>query len=385
MAKRRIEDLDRNLKARDAKGAGRLRWVPADRSFTVRGLAWFHENGGRFWRLPVRAREKVREPVWNLAQCPAGAHLAFKSNTSTLAVRVTNRDTGYMPHMASTGSNGLFLYVGPPGRMRPWAAAIPERRSATFERLLFRGVARRTREFRLYLPLYKPLDALEVGLSPGARLLPPSAPTVKKPVVFYGTSITQGGCASTAGSDFVSTVGRRLNLDAVNLGFSGNGRGEPELAELIAEIDAALYVLDYAANVDAARLGRTLPRFVRILRDGHPSTPILLVTNLLAASYDFAPERRRVLEDRRDIMMAFYVRRRRSGDRHIHLADGFGLLPFGADALTVDGVHLSDHGFQIVAERLAAVIEQILLLDSEHPARPRGPRRRPVLPGKHVP
>jgi len=365
MAKRRVEDLDRNLKTRDTKGAGRLRWIPAaDPRFTVRGLAWFDENGGRFWRLPERAREKVREPVWHLAQCPAGAHLAFRSNTSAVAVRATNRDTGHMPHMASTGSNGLFLYVGPPERMRPWAAAIPDRKSATFERLLFRGVARRMREFRLYLPLYKPLDALEVGLGPGARILPPSALTIEKPVVFYGTSITQGGCTSTAGSDFVSTVGRRLNLNAINLGFSGNGRGEPELAELIAEIDAALYVLDYAANVDPARLRRTLPRFVRILRDRRPSTPILLVTNLCAASYDFSPERRHVLEDRRDIMMAFYVRRRRGGDRRIHLADGFGLLPFGADALTVDGVHLSDHGFQIVAERLAPIIEQILLRDT---------------------
>jgi len=355
----------KTVKARAANHDGGLRWLSAaDGRFTVRGLAWFAENQGRFCRLPLRAAGKVREPVWQLAQCPASARIAFRSNATSLSARFTNADTGFMDHMACTGSNGLFLYSGAPGRMRPWAVSRLDMSTVSCECTLFAGVEKKMREFRLYLPLYKGLESLELGLNRGTRVLPPSPLAVDKPVVFYGTSITQGGCASTAGSDFVSTLGRRLNLDVVNLGFSGNGQGEPELAELIGEIDASLYVLDYLANVDAPRLRRTLPRFVEILRRQRPQTPILLLTNLCYSQYDFSPGTRQALEDKRDITMEFYVRQRRRGDGNIHLADGFGLIPFGTDAAYVDGAHPADHGFQLMAERLAPFVEQILLRDS---------------------
>ena len=350
--------------ARKASGSlsGGLRWLAAGgRRFTIRGLAWLEENGGNFSRLPLRAKGVVREPVWNLAQCPASARVAFRSDTTRLAVRAANPDAGLMMHMPATGSRGLALYCGGPQRMRPWGTAIPQQDDVSYETTFFTGLKKEVREFRLYLPLYKGLHSLAIGLDRGARILRPSPPTLPRPLVFYGTSITQGGCASTAGTDFVSAVGRMLNLDVVNLGFSGNGKGEPELAALIREIDAALYVLDYVANVTPARLRWTLPRFVRVLREKRPRTPILLVTNICYARYDYSPEVRRVIEAKRDIMMDYYVRARKRGDRDLHLADGFGLVRLGDDGATVDGVHLTDHGFRLMADGLAPIIERIIL------------------------
>ena len=347
------------------RAKGPEKWVSAaDRRLTVRGLAWFDENEGRFSRLPLRAEGHVRTDVWFLAQCPASARVAFRSDTTSLAVRVANATADHMPHMPSTGSNGLCLYCGTPGRMRPWATAVPDPASASFERPLLQAVTKKVRDYRLYLPLYTAIESLDLKFSKGARILRPSPPALEKPAVFYGTSITQGGCASTAGSDFVSSIGRQLNIDVVNLGFSGNGRGEPEVAEFIREIDAALYVLDYAANVDDKTLRRTLPAFVRILREKRPQTPILLLTNVCFSSFDFSPATRQTLEARRDTMMEFYVKQRRGGDRNVHLADGFALIPFGTDCAYVDGVHPTDHGFSMMAERLAPFIEQILLRDT---------------------
>ena len=344
----------------------RPRWISvSDGRIPVRGLAWFAENRGSFSRLPIRAQQVVREPVWDLAQSPASARLAFRSNTTELTVRVTNSDTGFMSHMPLTGSSGLALYAGVPGRMRYWTTAIPDQQDPTFERQLFSGIPGKMREFRLYLPLYKPLKSLDVCVSPGARVLAPSPARLPLPVVFYGTSITQGGCASTAGSDFVSTLGRDLDLDVINLGFSGNGRGDPELAKLMTEVESALYVLDYVANADAATLRRTLPRFVKILRKARPATPILLITNLCYANYDFSAAGRSVHEEKRDIIIDFYVRQRRRGDTSIHLADGFSLIPFGVPCVTVDGGHPADHGFHLMAKRLAPVIERILLRDDQ--------------------
>ena len=362
MAKKSIEQLDKNLKAKAVRDADALRWRDAtQKPFTVRGLAWHAENKGRLCRLPLRAEGTVRGPVWDLAQHTAGARIAFRSDATNMAVRVTNTDAGMMPHMPLTGQRGVALYAGEPGRMRYWVTGIPEQGCATFERPLFEGITKKLREYRLYLPLYKGVDRIEIALNKGARVLPPSPPALPKPLVVYGTSITHGGCASTAGGDFPSALGRRLNLDTINLGFSGNGKGETEMAELIREVDAALYVLDYAANVDNKRLHCTLPRFVKALRAKRPETPILMVTSPFYARSNHSAQVRRDQEAKRDTMIAAYARLRKQGDANVHLADGWALIPFGTEGAYVDGVHPTEHGFQLMADRLAPFVDMILL------------------------
>jgi len=323
------------------------------------------ENKGAFFRLPMRGQKSVRQPVWDLAQCPASANIAFRSDTTSLVIKALTRDAGHMSHMTLVGSNGLALFAGNPGcKLRLWRTAGPDQGNTAFERVLLENLPKKMREFRLYLPLYKALDKLELGLTPGAVILPPSPYALPKPVVFYGTSITQGGCANTAGTDFVSSLGRMLNLNMINLGFSGNGRGEPELARLIAEIDASLYVLDYAANTNAGDMRKTLPAFIKILRAARPKTPIMLVSQISYAALAFDPGTRERIDGTRECMMENYLRQRRKGDANIYFTDGAGLIPFGADNATVDGAHPTDHGFQLMAERLAPAIERILMADS---------------------
>ena len=274
MAKR-IDQLDKNFKLQAARKDDHLRWLDSsDHRLTMRGLAWYRENKRRFNRLPLRARKTVRPDVWTLARCPSSARLCFKSDTTHLSVKVTNAESTHMPHMPESGQSGLALYVGEPHRMRPWRMAIPPVGKAQYDSMLLEKLPKAMREYTLYLPLYNYPEKLELGFSKGARFEPPSSSDFARPVVFYGTSITQGGCASTAGSDFVSTIGRLLNLDVINLGFSGNGRGEPEVARLIGEMEASLFVLDYAGNVSPEGLTETLPEFYRILRRKHPGTRI---------------------------------------------------------------------------------------------------------------
>jgi lysophospholipase L1-like esterase len=152
-----------------------------------------------------------------------------------------------------------------------------------------------------------------------------------------------------------------LNIDVINLGFAGNGWGEPEVAGLAGEIGASLFVLDYAANCDPARLRKTLPGFVRVLRQRHPETPILLVSCLAFSQYGFVADTRAALESKRNIMLEFYSAQRKRGEKNIHFADGFGLLPFGSDNALVDGVHPTNHGYAVISQRLAPIIEQILM------------------------
>lgn len=358
----RIENLDKNFKVAGTVGDEGLVWLDAhDPRLTLRGLGWPRESGERFSRLPLRAKGVVRPEVWGLAQCPAGVNVGFKTDSPTLAIRVRTDGFGRMGHMAETGIRGACLFGGPPGRMKAWATAVPALDGDRFASTFFKDLPRRTREFAIYMSLYNAPQSFEIGLCPDATIAPPSPPVLARPVVFYGTSITQGGCASVPGHDFVSSIGRLLNLHTINLGFSGNGRGESEVARLVAEIDAEMFVLDYAANASPESLAGTLPAFYGILRAAHPQTPILLVSRVCYWRAGWNPEQMTWHEDLRDAAIAFYIAARRGGDRNLHFVDGQSLISLGDAGAQVDGVHPTDHGFALMAERLAPCIERLLL------------------------
>ncbi|OPZ29299.1 MAG: hypothetical protein BWZ02_01040 [Lentisphaerae bacterium ADurb.BinA184] len=324
---KKISQVDRNFRVQAPGGAG-WRWhrVPSSR-FEVRGLPWFDENDGAFIRLPRRG---------------------------------DNGRVVSMTHMTVTGQSGLMVYAGPPGQLLPLRGAYPPPDKPEYEAVVFEGFERRLRELTVYLPLYNSLRSLAVGLDRGACLRTIAPPALPKPVVFYGTSITQGGCACTPGADYISTVCRMLNLDYVNLGFSGNGRGEPEMAELVGEIDAGLFVLDYVANTSAQSLADTLPGFYRTLRTAHPETPILLLSRISFWPACHSAARLAEQEAQRDVLIRFYADTRGAGDRNLHFADGEALIRYGEDLAYVDGVHPTDHGFWLMAERLAPFLRKIL-------------------------
>ena len=122
----------------------------------------------------------------------------------------------------------------------------------------------------------------EIGLPADAKLSKAEPyknedSSLRKPIVFYGTSITQGGCASRPGMVHTAILQRRLDHPVVNLGFSGNGKMEPEVVELMAEIDASCFVIDCLPNMDAKEVAERTEPLVRKLREAQPKTPILLV------------------------------------------------------------------------------------------------------------
>lgn len=340
----------------------KTRWLAGtDKRFTVRGLGWYSEDRS-FRRLPPRAKDIVPPGVWSNSLCSSGAHLCFRSDTAEMRVRVKVDGASRMHHMPATGQSGVALFQGEPYRKRPWGQAFPSPPDNTeYEGCLFSGVSRIMREYTLYLPLYNGVEKLQIGLSPGAKIAKPSPCVIDKPVVFYGTSITMGGCAHTPDGDYPSIIARRLNLHAINLGFSGAGRGEPEVAGFIAEIAAAMFVLDYAGNADEKLLRKTLPPFVQILRKKHPTTPILLLSRTLGYGAHYSTSSWQTFEARRDAIIHYYSRMRRAGDANIHFIDGNVLAPPCTDLIHSDGGHPTSVGFQMIADRLAPQLENILL------------------------
>lgn len=359
----RIDKLDRNMRSQGAARTA-LEWhAPAVAPLQVTGLPWFGEER-RYRRLPVRPVPPIPPAVDELANCPAGAQVRFRSDSRQVAVRVKLTRAADMVHMPATGQCGVDLYVGDGAAARFYNVTKYNLREAAYEILLFDQPVRALRSFTLNLPLYMGVEAMEVGLEPGSRIKPPLPYHLKGPVVVYGTSIVQGGCATRPGMAYTNILGRRLDMEVINLGFSGNGKGEPEVARLVAGIaDTRLFILDYEANTPgAAYLAGTLPEFLRLIRGHHPEVPVLVISRIAFARDPQVKTDRRDRTAKRQVEERFVAKVRRAGDRKVFFLDGTTLIRDDEHEFTVDGVHPTDLGFLAMADRLEPLVRRLLKL-----------------------
>ncbi len=326
----------------------------------LEGRAWT-DTKHPYDRLPAKAEAVVRAPVWNLARDSAGMSYRFVSDSDLIRARWKLRkpERLAMPHMPATGVSGLDLYVRDAGEWRWLANGRPDK-ADTNEQTLVRGLKKGKREYLLYLPLYNGVDSVEIGLPPGASFEPAADRyAAQKPIVFYGTSILQGGCASRPGMAYPSIVGRALDWPIVNLGFSGNGKTEPELAQLLAELDPAAYVLDSLPNLDVAQVKERVEPFIAALRAKRPLTPIVLVENVNYPDTGFIEARRTKVYEANTYLRKLYDRLKAAGDKQLHYIHASHLL--GGDGEdTVDGTHPNDLGFMRMAQGATPIIRAAL-------------------------
>jgi hypothetical protein len=329
--------------------ANQILWYDI-RDLGVEGQGW-KDTKAPFDRLPAKAEGVVRAAVWSLGQHSAGLCVRFTTDAANLHARWTvTSDRLAMPHMAATGVSGLDLYVKIDGRWR-WLAVGQPRQAPTNTAQLAANLPPGVREYLLYLPLYNGVSSVEVGIPAGSKLSVAPPPTVSKPIVFYGTSITQGGCASRPGMVHTAILGRRLDCPVINLGLSGNGKMEPELAALLAELDPAAYVLDCLPNLSPAEVTERLVPFVETLRKSRPHTPIVLVEDRNYADAFLVPARRERNEGNHAALRAAYQKLTSAGVEHLHYVPGEHLIGDDGEG-TVDGSHPTDLGFLRQAEAL---------------------------------
>lgn len=336
-------------------------WYDA-RELTVEGKGW-NDTKAFFDRLPSRAEGVVRAPVWGLSRQSAGISVGFVTSAPEIRVRwtVTSKNLA-MPHMAATGVSGVDLYVKTPGGQWRWLAVGQPKEAPTNTATLVKALPGDSpREYRLYLPLYNGVSALEVGIPRDQSIATPVPRPAdrQKPIVFYGTSITQGGCASRPGMVHTSILSRRLDRPVINLGFSGNGKMEPELATLLAELDPAVYVLDCLPNMNAKEVEQRVEPFVLTLRKAHPETPIVLAEDRNYANAFLVGDRAAANKANHAALHAAADRLKARG------IDGLYLLPatdqLGDDGeATVDGSHPTDLGFLRMADAFLPVLERSL-------------------------
>ena len=335
--------------------ARQLTLHPHQPPVVVSGLAWFQEDSPILRRLPARLQATFRPPVWSLAQHASGARIRFRTDSTRLAVSASNPDTSTMHHMTTVGQSGLDLYVDGTYRASAW----PDKQGR-IQRDWTLGPNRVPREITLYLPLYNGIAFQSLQLDDHARVDAPSPFARPGPVVFYGSSITQGGCAENPGLSFPAILGRRLNLDFINLGFSGNGMGEPALATAISEIKPSAIVLDHWANPAPEDYRRSLPPFLDILRQAHPSVPILVTSPFWYPAEAASHDSHDLQQSKRQIARDFVSQRRKAGDRNLHFVDGLAMIAPHRSHGLVDGVHPNSLGFEWCADGLEPHLRRVL-------------------------
>lgn len=329
---------------------------PQDPRLEVDGLPWLAENKGEMIRLPRRLEAALPPAVWNLGLSPSGGRIRFRTDSTRLAIKLEYPSPPNMANMHAFGQTGVDLYID--GAYHSTAIAPKDAaKDKVIEHVYFDKLPRAEREITLYLPLYKPVKVVALDLDAEAAIRKPKRFAVAKPVVFYGTSITQGGCASRSGMSYQAILGRNINVDFVNLGFSGNGKGEPVVANMVAEIDASAFVLDFSQNNPTIESLREVYKpFLATIRAKHPTTPIIAITPI-SASRD-TQRLRDMRQHIRDVVNSAIG----AGDKFLTLVEGTSLLgPTRVDGL-VDGVHPNDLGFQWMADGLAPVLAKVLSL-----------------------
>jgi lysophospholipase L1-like esterase len=222
------------------------------------------------------------------------------------------------------------------------------------------GLAAENREWLLYLPLYNGVTSVEIGIAKAAQLSPlPRDPLQTKPIVFYGTSITHGACASRPGMVHTAILGRKLDRPVINLGFSGNGKMEPEVNELLAEIDASIYVVDCLPNMTAAEVAQRTGPLVATLRKARPTTPIVLVEDRTYSDAHLLKSKRERNDSSRAALQAAFDKLVAAGDKHLDYIPGEHLLG-DDDEGTVDSSHPTNLGFMRQADAMLPVLAPLL-------------------------
>ena len=317
-----------------------------------------------YLRLPQRAQDKVRSSVWGLAKQSAGLSITFYTNSPQIEVRYETTDKSYaMPHMPSTGKSGVDLYRIDQDGTSDYVA--PNSYRFGDEVVLYRyynmeGSPRHGKgyEYRLYLPLYNGIKIMEIGVNEGSyfRFAPTSE---EKPIILYGTSIAQGGCASRPAMAWSTILQRALDLPLVNLGFSGNGPMETEVLDFIVETDARLFVLDCYPNM-TGMLHNVYPRTlaaIKQIRAKHDE-PILIVEHAGYSDDVVHTSKRTIVDSVNMAARRAYEELKAEGVKNIHYLTrrelGF------TQEMTVDGTHPTDLGMMQQAKAVEKKIREIL-------------------------
>lgn len=352
----RIEEIDKNFALQGQTNATNVLeyYQIPHKAFDLYGVDYCQDRNC-FARMPLSVAENVSEGVKVLSAHTAGGRLRFSTDSTTLELRVTYEGLGVMLHMPVFGQAGFtLLEETDDGRklVKVLAPNLSDAKGFVATADLPQGGV--MRNYILYFPLYNGVSSLTIGLNAGAKVGSGKQYRDIKPVLYYGSSITQGGCASRADNSYQAWIEKQNEIDFINLGFSGNAKAEDAMVDYLATIDCSLFVCDYDHNAPTAEYLRdTHFRLYERYRKARPDVPILFLTK---------PDGFRDPngKERAEIIRKTYLKARLKGDKRVYFLDGkhfYGIEE--RENCAVDGCHPNDLGFYRMAQAIYRKMKRI--------------------------
>lgn len=356
-----IRQLDTNFVQKGAENVNyKLHSITAD---ILEGFLWKNENSDIFCRLPEKIFSELnqdgKERLVELAHRTPGGALHFKTDSKHLMLKVQYRIIDLLKHMPITGTAGFDVCVAESGKERFLRNLSPEVDTADketefeFSCELYGGM----KEYKIYFPLYSGITQLYVGLDENSDILPPPKYPIEKPIAFYGSSITHGGCVSRPSNSYCAAVARKIGAECINLGFSGNAKGEVCVAREIAKKDLCCFVYDYDYNAPTPQyLSETHEPFFKEIRKYNPELPVVMVSRPYADTdkYDDALQRKQII-------LNTYHNAVASGDKNVYFADGMRFFDnVERESATVDLCHPNDLGFLLMARGIYPIVKEAI-------------------------
>jgi alpha-L-fucosidase len=327
------------------------------KTFDVNGKG-FDDN--TYFRLPEKYKDVVRSDVWDLSRHSSGISIRFSTNSKKISVKWKTGNSVHYPHGAETMVKGVDLYCYDNNKW--YYAGVGKPYSEVYnESVLIDGMDSAVKEFTLYLPMYETVDSVFIGVNRGSAIKKPGKALFQKksPIVFYGTSITQGASAMRPGMAYSNILSRSLNIETINLGFSGNGKMEKELVDVLSEIDASVYVIDCGGNLtpQLAR-ERTIP-FIRLLKKLRPAVPVLLVEHVIFPTSRFVKSTKERIDSINYAFLEGYNTLKKEGVKGLYYLPAKDEIGDDGEA-TVDGAHFTDVGFMRISKQMEKILRVIL-------------------------
>ena len=312
-----------------------------------------------FQRLPQKYRKTVREDVWDLSENSSGVSILFSSDTVNLSVKWSIKHDLRMNHMTDAGIKGVDLYTK---RNKNWQytnTCLPNGKQN--EQILFEDIEKKNREYCLYLPLYDTLTDMQIGLDDDSSL--DNITFQNKPLVFYGTSITQGGCASRPGLVHTNIISRELGHECINLGFSGNGHLENSIGNIMSNIDTKLYVVECMYNVDKEMIHERIKPLIKAIRANPQAknTPIVFMEQVVIDMGHLNTAFISSVMEKNEELNKQIQESINEGERDLFIIKHTGAIDDDSEA-TVDGIHFNDLGFQRYADHFLKNVKELDIL-----------------------
>ena len=361
-----MSKFDQNMTIQTTFREKDIRFYSANSEYVSLHGVWY-ENG-TYRRMPKDVAEATNWRVAMLYTHTSGARLRFCTDSPYIAVGAIYPPMEFSsPKSASLSSAGAFCFdmyadgkhcrvLLPQKTVQRGSVVSFDVEGGQYESFMSFS-SKRMREITLCFPSFVDMSELYIGLKEGSKVEEGREYVNENgsPVVFYGSSITQGACASRSGNIYQNVLSRKFNFDYVNLGFAGACKAEDAIIDYLCSLDMSVLVFDYDHNTpNAEHLRRTHLPALRKLRAAHPDVPIVLMSKPnIHSGVAEAIERKNVIEDS-------YRALKSESDTPVYFVDGQKIFEScDSEMMTVDNTHPTDLGFYCMAKALEGIFEEL--------------------------